>query len=57
MYATRIVVMHQGKVLLSGLAADVIHSPELKNAFDNRISVYTLESGRPVIVASKDEIL
>jgi iron complex transport system ATP-binding protein len=57
MYATRIVVMHQGKVLLSGLASDVIHSPELKNAFDNRISVYTLESGRPVIVASKDEIL
>jgi iron complex transport system ATP-binding protein len=57
MYATQIVVMHQGKVLLSGLAADVIHSPELKNAFDNRISVYTLESGRPVIVASKDEVL
>ena len=57
MYATQIVVMHQGKVLLSGLSSDVIHSPELKNAFDNRISVYTLESGRPVIVASKDEIL
>jgi iron complex transport system ATP-binding protein len=54
MYAERIVVMHEGKLLLDGLAQSVIHSPELKMAFDNRINVYTLDSGRPVIVAAKD---
>ncbi len=55
MYAERIVVMHEGKTLLDGIASDVIHSAELRTAFDNRINVYTLDSGRPVIVASKDE--
>ena len=55
MYAERIVVMHDGKVLLNGAASDVIHSSELRIAFDNRINVYTLDSGRPVIVASKDD--
>lgn len=56
MYAERIVVMHEGKVLLGGKASEVIHSAELKTAFDNRINVFTLDSGRPVIVATKDEI-
>lgn len=55
MYAERIVVMQDGKVLLNGVASEVIHSSELRTAFDNRINVYTLDSGRPVIVASKDE--
>ena len=55
MYAERIVVMHDGKVLLNGAASDVIHSSELRSAFDNKINVYTLDSGRPVIVASKDD--
>lgn len=57
MFAERIVVMKEGKVLLSGTSQDVIHSPELKRAFDNRIDVYTLDSGRPVIVASKEKFL
>ncbi len=57
MFAERIVVMKEGKVLLSGASQDVIHSPELKRAFDNRIDVYTLDSGRPVIVASKEKHL
>ena len=56
MYAERIVVMQKGKILLSGSADQVIHSSELRSAFDNRIDVYTLDSGRPVIVASKDDI-
>ena len=56
MYAERIVVMQKGKILLSGRADQVIHSSELRSAFDNRIDVYTLDSGRPVIVASKDDI-
>ena len=53
MFAERIIVMKEGRVLLSGHSADVIHSEELRRAFDNRIDVYTLDSGRPVIIASK----
>lgn len=55
MFAERIVVMKEGRVLLSGNSQEVIHSSELRHAFDNRIDVYTLDSGRPVIVASKGE--
>jgi iron complex transport system ATP-binding protein len=54
MYAEKIVVMQEGKVLLHGTSDFVIHSPELKSAFENRINVYTLDSGRPVIIAKKD---
>jgi len=54
MFAERIVVLQGGKILLSGDSQQVIHSPELKRAYDNRIDVYTLDSGRPVVVASKD---
>jgi len=57
MFAERIVVMKEGKVLLSGASQEVIHSPELKRAFDNRIDVYTLDTGRPVIVASREKHL
>ena len=57
MFAERIVVMKEGKVLISGASQEVIHSPELKRAFDNRIDVYTLDTGRPVIVASKEKHL
>lgn len=55
MYAERLIVMQNGKVLLDGLASEVIHSSELKSAYDNRINVYTLDSGRPVIIASKED--
>ena len=54
MYAENIVVMRDGRVTLAGPVGEVIHSSELKDAFDNRINVYTLDSGRPVIVAAKD---
>jgi iron complex transport system ATP-binding protein len=54
MYAEKIVVMQEGRVLLNGTSDFVIHSPELKSAFENRINVYTLDTGRPVIVANKD---
>lgn len=53
MYAERIVIMQHGKVLLDGQAHDVIHSPELKRAFDDAITIHTLDNGRPVIVANK----
>ena len=53
MFAERLVVLKAGKILLAGDSDIVIHSSELKKAYDNRIDVYTLDSGRPVIVASK----
>jgi iron complex transport system ATP-binding protein len=55
MFAEEIVIMKEGRVLLTGTSGEVIHSSELKQAFDNRIDVYTLDSGRPVIVASKEK--
>jgi ABC-type hemin transport system ATPase subunit len=53
MYAERIIIMQQGKVLLDGQAREVIHSQELKMAFNDGITIHTLENGRPVIVANK----
>jgi iron complex transport system ATP-binding protein len=53
MYAERIIVMMVGQVLLDGAASVVIHSHELKEAFDHGISVHTLEDGHTVIVANK----
>jgi ABC-type hemin transport system ATPase subunit len=53
MYAERIIVMREGKVLLDGPASKVIHSNELKMAFDHGISVHTLDDGHTVIVANK----
>jgi iron complex transport system ATP-binding protein len=53
MFAENIVVIKSGKILLSGDANSVIHSSELKKAYDNRIEVFTLDGGRPVVVANK----
>lgn len=53
MYAERIIVMREGKVLLDGSSATVIHSEELKSAFDHGISVHTLTDGHTVIVANR----
>ena len=53
MYAERIIVMREGRVLLDGSAANVIHSEELKSAFDHGISVHTLSDGHTVIVANR----
>ena len=53
MYAERIIVMQNGKVLLDGGAAEVVHSNELKSAFDHGISVHTLKDGHTVITANK----
>lgn len=55
MYAERIIVMQKGKVLLDGPSDAVIHSPELKLAFEDRISIHTLDNGRPVIIAIRDQ--
>jgi len=53
MYAQYIAIIHEGRVTMTGPSDTVIHSAELRNAFDNRINVFTLDSGRPVIVADK----
>jgi hypothetical protein len=47
--------MQSGRVLLDGESHSVIHSPELRSAFDDRISVHLLDNGRPVIIAAKRE--
>lgn len=54
MFADEIAVMSQGKILKYGPAKLMIHSEDLKTAFNNQISVYTLDSGNPVILPQKD---
>lgn len=54
MYAERIIIMQKGRVLLDGPSDYVIHSPELKLAFEDRISIHTLDNGRPVIIATRE---
>ncbi len=56
MYSDQIVVMNQGKVSLTGSAEKVMHSAELKAAFDNSISVHTLESGESIVIASRKNL-
>ena len=53
MYADQIVVMKEGRILLSGTSDVVVHSDQLKDAFENRINVFTLDSGRSVILPNK----
>jgi len=57
MFAEEIVVIKNGRILLSGESNFVIHSSELRKAYDDRIDVYTLESGRPVVVAKKKGLI
>jgi iron complex transport system ATP-binding protein len=53
MYADQIVVMKQGRILRTGPSDVVVHSEQLKEAFENRINVFTLDSGRSVILPNK----
>lgn len=55
MYADQIIVMQSGRVLASGDADEIVHSVALKTAFDDRINVIKLDSGRSVVIAKKDE--
>lgn len=55
MYADEIAVMSEGKLLNYGPANEMIHGSELKSAFNNQISVFTLDSGNPVILPQKDK--
>jgi iron complex transport system ATP-binding protein len=57
MYSDWTVVMRHGKVLLEGISDEVVSSPQLREAFDNSIAVHTLESGKKVIIAARNETL
>mgnify|MGYP006273338551 CR=1 FL=1 len=54
MYADQIAIMSEGKLLNYGPAQEMVHGQDLKSAFKNRISVFTLDSGNPVILPQKD---
>jgi iron complex transport system ATP-binding protein len=54
MYADKIAVLSDGKLLNYGLAQEMIHGSDLKAAFNNQISVFTLDSGKPVVLPQKD---
>jgi iron complex transport system ATP-binding protein len=54
MYADEIAVLSSGKLLNYGPAEEIVHGADLKEAFKNRINVFTLDSGNPVILPQKD---
>jgi iron complex transport system ATP-binding protein len=54
MYSDEIAVLSEGKLLNYGPANEIVHGDHLKDAFKNRISVFTLESGNPVILPQRD---
>ena len=54
MYADEIAILSDGCLLNHGDAKEIVHGQDLKDAFNNRISVYTLDSGSPVILPQKD---
>lgn len=54
MYSDEIAVLSEGKLLNFGPAQEMVHGSDLKKAFNNRISVFTLDSGNPVILPQKD---
>jgi iron complex transport system ATP-binding protein len=54
MYADQIAIMSEGRLLNYGPAQEMVHGDDLKTAFKNRISVFTLDSGNPVILPQKE---
>jgi iron complex transport system ATP-binding protein len=56
MYADELAILKDGRLLICGPTKDVISSTEIIDAFDNRINVHTLDSGRSVITAKKSEL-
>ena len=54
MHDIRFILMNRGTVVVDGPSQDVINSTLFKQVFDNRISVHTLESGRSVVMPSRE---
>jgi hypothetical protein len=40
--------------VLEGAAHEVVNSPEFARSFDERIRVFTIDSGYPVVVAARE---
>jgi iron complex transport system ATP-binding protein len=54
MFAERFILMNRGTVAVDGPAQDVINSVIFKQVFENRISVHTLETGRSVVMPTRE---
>ena len=54
MYADEIVILKEGSILKTGRADEIVHATELKEAFNNQINVYTLDSGNTVIFPERN---
>ena len=54
MYADEIVILKDGSILKTGRADEIVHATELKQAFNNQINVYTLDSGNTVIFPERN---
>lgn len=54
MFAERFILMNRGTVVVDGPSQEVINSAIFKQVFDNRISVHTLDSGRSVVMPTKE---
>ena len=54
MFAERFILMNRGTVVTEGPASEVINSALFKQVFDNRISVHTLDTGRSIVMPTKD---
>jgi iron complex transport system ATP-binding protein len=54
MYADRFALLQHGRLVLEGAAHEVVNSPEFARSFDERIRVFTIDSGYPVVVAARE---
>lgn len=54
LYCDDLLLMDSGKAVISGKPDEVIHSPMLQKAFKNRLSVFTLADGNPVVYGKRD---
>lgn len=56
MYADQIIVMKNGVILAEGPADGILHSAALREAFEDRISVFKVETGESVVVARREKL-
>ena len=54
MFAERFILMNRGTVVVDGPSQEVINSTLFKQVFENRISVHTLDSGRSVVMPTRE---
>jgi len=54
LYCDELLLLDEGRALISGKPDEVIHSPLLQKAFKNGLSVFTLADGNPVVYGKKE---